>query len=74
MTIDSNDIVINTWSSKPKSNWINEMDKGVQIVHLPSGVVVTCEVHRSQHKNRQEALLILEQELKLLDETYSYDD
>ena len=61
--INPEDIKISTWSSSPKSNWINNMEKGIQITHLPSGIVVTCESHRNQHKNRAEAFCILEQKL-----------
>ena len=42
----------------------NKVESGVRLTHLPSGIVVTSRKHRSQHRNRQDALARLEAELE----------
>lgn len=42
----------------------NKTDTAVILKHIPSGIQVRVEVHKSQHKNREEALSILRTRLK----------
>ena len=63
MNIKPEDIKVNSWSSKKRSSWDMHMANGVQLIHLPTGIVIETEEKRSQHANRALALKILEDKL-----------
>ena len=42
----------------------NKVESGVRLTHLPTGIVVASRRHRSQHRNREEALGRLEAALE----------
>ena len=47
---------------------VNKTESAVRFTHLPSGIVVTCQQERSQHKNRATGLKMLKAKLVKLKE------
>ncbi len=72
--IKEEDLKVDTYrSGGAGGQHVNKTESAVRVTHLPTGIIVQCQVDRSQHKNRRMALKMLAAKLHAIKESKRND-